>query len=93
MSLVEVVVLPVLVLAVLAAMVRLVIGPDVPDRVMALDFMTTAGIGIMGAYAIFTEQAVYLDVAMVVGLVGFLGTIAFAYYIELRAKADHAGNR
>jgi multicomponent Na+:H+ antiporter subunit F len=77
-------VLPVLALAVVIAFIRLMRGPTLPDRVVALDLMTTLGIGVIAAYAIGTDEAIFLDVASIVALISFLGTIAFAYYVERR---------
>lgn len=81
-----IIVLPVLTLAVLLSLVRLLIGPTLPDRVVALDLMTTLGIGVIAAYAIMYDEPIFLDVALIVALVSFLGTIAFAYYVEKRTK-------
>jgi multicomponent Na+:H+ antiporter subunit F len=77
-------VLPVLSGAVILAFIRLVRGPSLPDRVVALDLMAMLGIGMIAVYAIATEQPVFLDVASVLALVTFLGTVAFAYYVEKR---------
>ncbi|MEJ2556898.1 MAG: cation:proton antiporter [Anaerolineae bacterium] len=77
-------VLPVLSGAVILAFSRLVRGPSLPDRVVALDLMAMLGIGMIAVYAIATEQPVFLDVASVLALVTFLGTVAFAYYVEKR---------
>ena len=70
--------------AIALTFVRLVRGPSLPDRVVALDLMTTLGIAVVVAYAIAKNQAVFIDVATIVALVSFLGTIAFAYYVEKR---------
>ena len=78
--------LPLLTLAVLVVFVRLVRGPSLPDRVVALDLMTTLGVGIIAAYAIGTNQAIFLDIATIIALISFLGTIAFAYYIQKRVE-------
>lgn len=75
-------VLPLLVGALLLVLVRLVRGPNVLDRVVALDYMAVVGVGLLGVYAIATGQTAYLDVAMIVALLGFLGTVGFAYYVE-----------
>jgi multicomponent Na+:H+ antiporter subunit F len=83
-DLILMVILPLLSVAVILAFVRLVRGPSLPDRVVALDLMSTLGIGIIAAYAIATEQPVFLDVASVLALITFLGTVAFAYYLERR---------
>lgn len=76
------VVLPILALAVVLAFTRLLRGPSLPDRVVALDLLTALGIGTIATYAIATGQAAFLDVATVLALISFLGTVAFAYYIE-----------
>ena len=81
-----VVALPLLTLAVLLVFIRLVRGPSLPDRVVALDLMTTLGVGIIAAYAIGTNQAIFLDIATIIALISFLGTIAFAYYIQKRVE-------
>lgn len=75
-------VLPLLIGALLLVLVRLVRGPNVLDRVVALDYMAVVAVGLLGVYAIATGQTAYLDVAMIVALLGFLGTVGFAYYVE-----------
>ena len=81
-KLVFIFILPVLSTAMLLALVRLVRGPSLPDRVVALDLMATLVIGIVSAYAVATGQSAYLDVAITLALIAFLGTVAFAYYIQ-----------
>jgi len=83
-DLIVMLVLPLLSVAVLLTFVRLVRGPSLPDRVVALDLLSTLGIGVIAAYAIATDQPVFLDVASILALVTFLGTVAFAYYLEQR---------
>lgn len=75
-------VLPALALAIVLTVIRLLRGPSLPDRVMALDLLTTLGIGMIAVYAIATDQPAFLDVAIATALISFLGTVAFAYYIE-----------
>lgn len=73
-----------LVLGLVMAFWRLVIGPSLADRVVAFDLITSLAVGIIAFFAIVTDEAVLLDVVAVVALTSFLGTIAIAYYIELR---------
>lgn len=80
-------VLPLLSLSVVPAIIRLIRGPSLPDRVVALDLMATVGIGIIAVYAIGTRQPVYLDVAIILAMLAFLGTVAFAYYLERRVRS------
>jgi len=67
---------------VLLAVVRLVRGPSVADRVVALDLLSAVAVGIMAAWAVAADDAVYLDVALLVALLAFLGTVAFAAFAE-----------
>ena len=83
-DLIVMLILPLLSAAILFTFVRLVRGPSLPDRVVALDLLSTLGIGVIAAYAIATDQPVFLDVASILALVTFLGTVAFAYYLEQR---------
>jgi len=76
---------PVLALAMLLALLRLLIGPSTPDRVVALDLLGAIGIGAIGVASVAMREEAFLDVAIVVGLVGFLGTVAFARYLERQA--------
>jgi multicomponent Na+:H+ antiporter subunit F len=78
------VILPMQCLAALISLVRLVRGPSLPDRVVALDFLATLIIGIAAAYAVATERTAYLSTAVILALVAFLGTVAFAYYLSWR---------
>ncbi len=72
--------------AVAIAFVRLVRGPALPDRVVALDMIGTLAIGIMATYAVGMREPVVLDVAIVIALILFVGTVAFAYYLERRVR-------
>jgi multicomponent Na+:H+ antiporter subunit F len=91
-NVVQFVVLPVLSLSVLMVFVRLVIGPSLADRVVALDLLTTIGISVVAAHAVATGQDVFLDVAILLALIAFLSTVAFANYVErgviLQRKMD-----
>ncbi len=68
--------------------IRLVRGPTLPDRVVALDLMGVQAVGIIAAYSVATDEPVLLDAATVLALVGFLSTVAFARYVERRARDE-----
>ncbi|HEX7231759.1 MAG TPA: monovalent cation/H+ antiporter complex subunit F [Candidatus Binatia bacterium] len=68
--------------ALLLAFVRLARGPSLPDRVIALDLVSILAAAIAATYAIAAEDAVFLDVAIVLALISFLGTVAFARFVE-----------
>ena len=64
------------------ALIRLVRGPSLPDRVVALDLIAITAVGMIGVYAVASEQPIYIDEAMVLALISFFGVVAFAHYIE-----------
>jgi len=80
------VILPLLACSMVIAFVRLVRGPTLPDRVVALDLMATLIIAISAVYSVETDQPAYLDAAIVLALITFMGTVAFAYYLNRSVK-------
>ena len=62
--------------------IRFVIGPDAVDRVVAVDLLTIVTIGLIALLAHHAERYIYLDVALVYGLLSFLGVLAVARYLE-----------
>jgi multicomponent Na+:H+ antiporter subunit F len=84
MSLAAIIAFGLISLAMLFTLVQVVRGPTLPDRVVALDLMATLAMGFTALYAVTTEQTIFLDVAIVLALIAFLSTVAFAYFIEKR---------
>ncbi len=82
------IILPVLTISVLIIFIRFLKGPTLSDRVVALDLLITTGIAIIAVYSIITSQQAFLDIAMILALIAFLGTVAFSYYLEKREKND-----
>jgi multicomponent Na+:H+ antiporter subunit F len=76
--------LAVLILATLFTVWRAVVGPTLPDRVVALDMLVGIVIGFIAVIALRTGYTLYIDIAIALGLVGFLATIAFARFILAR---------
>jgi len=74
--------LPLLGAALLLALFRILRGPTLPDRIVGLDLLGTLGISVAAVVALAERDAVYLDVAIVLALLSFLGTVAFAAYLE-----------
>jgi multicomponent Na+:H+ antiporter subunit F len=75
-----------LALALLASLVRALKGPTLPDRVVALDLIGFLVIALLALSAIVTQRHELLIVALVAGLILFLGTAALAIYIERRGE-------
>jgi multicomponent Na+:H+ antiporter subunit F len=67
-------------------LVRLVRGPSLPDRVVALDLLGFVILGFIAANVLRSGEEIFLDVLVVVAIVLFLGTIAFARYLERRRE-------
>jgi multicomponent Na+:H+ antiporter subunit F len=82
------IILPMLTVSVLLVFYRFLLGPSLSDRVVALDLLITIGIGVIAVYAILTDQSSLLDIAMILALIAFLGTVAFSYYLEKREKNE-----
>ena len=75
-------------LALLVSLVRIVLGPTLSDRILALDLLTVVAMGFVGAIAVRTGLWLYLDIAIALALLGFLATVALARYILLRGTKD-----
>ena len=71
---------------------RVIVGPTLPDRVIALDMLVGIVMGFIALIAIRTGFTLYIDIAISLGLVGFLATVAFARFILSRkARAGEDG--
>ena len=68
--------------ALLVALIRLVIGPTMPDRIVAMYLFGVLVVGLIVVLAGSSGVRATLDAAIVIALVGFLGTIAYAAYVE-----------
>ena len=82
------IILPLLAVSILLMFIRFIKGPSLSDRVVSLDLLLTTGIGVIAVYSVYTDQATFLDIAMIMALIAFLGTVAYSYYLEKREKND-----
>ncbi|MGG7517181.1 cation:proton antiporter [Allorhizobium undicola] len=73
-----------LALAFLATVYRVMRGPTLPDRVLALDMLVGIVLGFIAVFVIRSGYTLYIDIAISLGLVGFLTTVAFARFILIR---------
>jgi multicomponent Na+:H+ antiporter subunit F len=62
--------------------IRLALGPDTVDRVVAIDLLTIVTIALIALLAHQAQRYIYLDVALVYGLLSFLGVLAVARFLE-----------
>lgn len=82
------VIIPILSLSGVLVFVRFLVGPSLSDRVVALDLLITIGIGVIAIYSIVSNRETFLDIAMILALIAFLGTVAFSFYLEKRKKNE-----
>jgi multicomponent Na+:H+ antiporter subunit F len=61
---------------------RLVLGPTVIDRIAAIDTLTIVSISMVAFYALVADRFIYLDAALVYGVLSFLAVLAIARYLE-----------
>ena len=73
-------------ISLLLVIYRFVKGPTLPDRVTAFDLFTAFVIAIIALFSIIWDNNVFLDVAVVISLITFLGAMSFAYYLNKRKK-------
>ncbi len=71
--------------AIFVTLIRLVRGPNLGDRILALDLITVLAAGFIGALAVLTGFSLYIDIAIALALVSFLSTVALARYLFVRA--------
>ena len=69
-------------LGILLAMIRLLKGPDVASRAVALDTLTLITMPMMAALALYMDRVIYLDVALVYGILSFLAVVVLARYMD-----------
>lgn len=68
--------------AILLGITRLVLGPTLIDRIVAIDMLTIISISLIVLYAHVSGRFVYIDVALVYGLLSFLAVLAIARFLE-----------
>lgn len=72
----------ILVTAFVIALIRLLIGPSLPDRVISLDLMFLLVMGIIICFIFISKEIVYIDMVPIIALIIFLGTITIAKYLK-----------
>ena len=79
-------------LALVMTFIRLLLGPTLADRVVAVDLVSYQAVAFMIVYAIVEGQQQFIEVALVLALIAFLGTVAFARYVEHQAQPNPKSN-
>lgn len=83
------------IVAFIFTIIRLILGTTLADRILSLDMLVTLGIGFIATFTLYTGFYAYLDMAIALGLVGFLATVAFARLLMHRGETNDtpAGNK
>ncbi|WP_299846443.1 K+/H+ antiporter subunit F [uncultured Roseovarius sp.] len=68
-------------LAQIMAMIRLVVGPDTGDRILALDTMVVNAIGLIVLLGITQGTRIYFEASMIIAMLGFVSTVAYARFV------------
>lgn len=69
-------------LAFILAFWRFVVGPNITDRVVALDLIAMIIAAFIIAYMVLMNEPVYMDAVVIMALITFFGTVAFSRYLE-----------
>ncbi|WP_133127389.1 monovalent cation/H+ antiporter complex subunit F [Legionella nagasakiensis] len=73
------------VLAMFFCFARMVIGPDLSDRVVAIDLLTNILIAFVILFSLYKHETIYVDFVIIVGLVMFLSISMYAHYLEKKS--------
>lgn len=68
-------------IAILLSFIRLIIGPNIPDRILALDTLYINTIALLILLGINLKSALYFEAALLIALMGFMGTLALSKYL------------
>ncbi|MCU6711013.1 Na(+)/H(+) antiporter subunit F1 [Paenibacillus sp. J5C_2022] len=80
--------LVILSLAILGCLIRLFLGPSIPDRIAALDTIGILLLSMIAVISILLGTEAYFDIILVIGILTFIGTTAFARYMERGVVID-----
>lgn len=82
------VVMPIICMSLFFIILRFIKGPQVVDRIVALDLMITVGVAFITLFSIVVNNPMFLEEAMIMALIAFLSTVAFSYYIFKRKRDE-----
>ena len=71
-----------MVFAMIPCVYRVIKGPTVPDRVIAVDAMTTVIVVMLGVYSFVQGSVFFMDVALVLSIISFVGTVTISKYLD-----------
>jgi multicomponent Na+:H+ antiporter subunit F len=71
-----------MVIAIIPCIYRVIKGPSIPDRVIAVDAMTTVIVAMLGIYSYVQGSVFFMDVALVLAIISFVGTVTISRYLD-----------
>ena len=69
-------------LSLMLTLIRFLKGPTTVDRVVAFDSMSVIATSLLVVLSFYFNKSLYLDIAFVFGLIGFIGTVVFAKFLD-----------
>jgi multicomponent Na+:H+ antiporter subunit F len=71
-----------LLLAFVLAFIRMLKGPDMSDRIVAMDLISSVTMAFILSYSVLVNEAIYFDIVIVISLISFIGTVAVSTYLK-----------
>ncbi|WP_430812166.1 MULTISPECIES: monovalent cation/H+ antiporter complex subunit F [unclassified Carboxylicivirga] len=71
-----------LLLSFVMALIRIVKGPTIQDRIVAMDLISSISMGFILVYSMLMQQAMYFDIVIIISLISFIGTVAISTYLK-----------
>ena len=71
-------------IAMLLGLWRLLRGPTVPDRILALDTLSVTAIAELMLFGMYLDSAIYFEAALIIAMLGFVGTVVLSKYVLRR---------
>ncbi|BBK28682.1 MULTISPECIES: Na+/H+ antiporter Mnh1 subunit F [Staphylococcus] len=91
-SIIIIIALVIVSLSMLAMLVRVILGPSLADRVVALDAMGIQLMAIVALFSIFLGTTYMIVAILLIGILAFLGTAVFAKYMDKGKVIEHDNN-
>ncbi|ATH60630.1 MULTISPECIES: Na(+)/H(+) antiporter subunit F1 [Staphylococcus] len=91
-NIILIVALVIVALSMLGMLVRVIIGPSLADRVVALDAMGIQLMAIVALFSIFLGTKYMMVAILLIGILAFLGTAVFAKYMDKGKVIEHDNN-
>ncbi len=75
-----------LLLSMIISLFRLIAGPTVYDRIVALDLIASIVMGFIIMYSVTVNKALYFDVVIIISLISFIGTVSTSTYLKTKKR-------